>query len=730
MRAEDTVQNFDFSSIPGFIHWLAQPGTHEKMDPSLRLRRILLVTLAVLMSIGGLLWGTMALSVGAHLQSAIPYGYVLITLLNLTVFRLHQNFFVTSQIQLALSLLLPFLFQWSLGGGRSSGAMMLWGILALVGALLVRSGKALYWIISFVFLAALSAVLEPYLRERFTLLNEGQQVFALTLNICVIMMIVFGLMVYFIQKLDYSEYLETLVAKKTLEVRTQLETTRSLLDGLKQAVFSIDKTGTVVAPVSSAARSVLGINIEGRLLDEVIIEGVPSLRGRGPNLNMLIRSVFDFNEEQWLTTEEQLPQIIQYYGPQHEEPISLRLQYSPLWGQQGELDKVIIVAEDITGVLKLERAVEVEKEVSEQRVRMVRELASNSVMELQDYFRKLSIARMDLDGRILSKADPNENIKSMIQVLHRMKGEAQILKLKILADELHRLESFFVSLLGTFLAGKLSYDEVIDQSRSELQKLDLVVELYYELASQLLRVSLVSTPGVPSMLRMDIAVAHWTGLKSFLRKARIAGERVTADVIEEILDNMIGQPIEAVLERFEQVIEETSERIGKKARLVVSADSLKISPLLVAPLKEILLHLIRNSLDHGIESPEDRRKQGKDIVGRIRITASRENDVLNLVFKDDGRGISLDDVTSRAVKTGLISKEEASKLDENQKANLIFFKGLSTKENVTEYSGRGMGMDIVRSVIHSYAGTISLSSRPNEGIEFRIRLPAVESMPT
>jgi hypothetical protein len=223
--------------------------------------------MAILMSFGGLLWGSLSISMGAIWQSSIPFGYVLATVLNFSAFRAHRNFFVTSQIQLSLSLSLPFLFQWSLGGGRASGAVMLWGILALVGALLVRTGKAMLWILAYILLAGLSLVIEPKM-EHFRILNESQQVIALTLNVCLIMGIAFGIMVYFIRKLDYSEHLETLVIQRTLELRDQLETTRSLLNGMKQAVFAIDQAGTVVPPVSAATRKVLGKDIENKPLIE------------------------------------------------------------------------------------------------------------------------------------------------------------------------------------------------------------------------------------------------------------------------------------------------------------------------------------------------------------------------------------------------------------------------------------------------------------------------------
>jgi len=693
------------------------------MDPSTRLRRILLVTLSILMSFGGLLWGTIATSVGAHLQSTIPYGYVVATFLNLSLFRAHRNFFVTSQVQLSLSLLLPFLFQWSLGGGRASGAMMLWGVLALVGAILVRAGRAIVWIISFIILAALSLALEPYLQPRFTLLDEGQQVFALTLNVCIIMAIVFGLMVYFIRKLDYSEYLETLVVQRTREVQTQLETTRSLLNGLKQAVFSIDKTGIVVPPVSAAARKVLGIDIEHRSLVDSVVESVPSLRGRRQSLEDMIKAVFTFDPDQWATVEEQLPRVIQYKGLNFQTEQSLRMHYSPLWGEDGQLNKIIFVAENITDVLQLEKAVELEKKDAERRARAVQEIASNSINELQSFFRKYSSSRQSLETILGSSDRSTETFKVAVQILHRLKGESQILKLNLLAGELHRLESSFVSKKDQWSAQEKTWEELIVLAQYELSTLEQLVRIYYEVASRLLNISLSSESGGPSLLRLDLSVEGLRKLKRTLQNAQVSGPDGLAEQAQRDFDELIGQSLESAVESLGQVVDEVAERSGKKAKLLVSADGVKVSPLLVGSLKEVLLHLVRNSIDHGIEHPEERKRSGKEEVGRIRISASRTSGKLWITLKDDGRGIKTAALIEKAIHQGFLSAEDSVRLDERAKLDLIFMKALSTNERATEYSGRGMGMDIVREILQGLSGSIHVSSKPDEWTEFKIEIP-------
>ncbi len=134
---DPSEQNRKSSSIPTFVQWLAAPAIEASDTSTAQIRKTLLVALALMMSGGGILWGTLAVWAGAEWQSFIPFGYVLITAGNLALLRYHRQFQPTSITQLTASLLLPFAFQWSLGGGLASGAMMLWGILALAGACIV-----------------------------------------------------------------------------------------------------------------------------------------------------------------------------------------------------------------------------------------------------------------------------------------------------------------------------------------------------------------------------------------------------------------------------------------------------------------------------------------------------------------------------------------------------------------------------------------------------------------
>ena len=722
MTPSNGIQVFDFSSIPGFIHWLAKPGADGNIDPSTRLRRVLLITLAILMSFGGILWGTLAISIGAVWQSSIPYGYVFATVLNLSAFRAHRNFFVTSQIQLSLSLSLPFLFQWSLGGGRASGAVMLWGILALVGALLVRTGKAMLWILAYILLAGLSLVIEPEM-EHFRILNESQQVIALTLNVCLIMGIVFGIMVYFIRKLDYSEHLETLVIQRTLALRDQLETTRSLLNGMKQAVFAIDQAGTVVPPVSAATRKVLGKDIENKPLIDSMLEGLPKLQDRRQSLEEMVKTVFLFDQIQWNAMEGQLPGTVQYQAAELPFEQTLKINYSPLWDEKGGLDKILFVAEDVTDLVRLEQRLEKEKSESERQARIIQEIAGNSVNQMRSFFKKAPEALNDIRNLASLPSDAREKLNSAMQILHRLKGDAHLLNLKTIAKQLHASEDAFTNLKQKHSRNPSEMEDFGSISLIEIEFIEASLREHHQVAARLLGISLAPDAGRGRTLHLEAPIEPFERLTKLFEIARSTGTPLELEVIESLTMELTGVPFEENLDRLDTVAQEMAERTGKRLRLTISADGVKISPLIQADVNEALLHILRNCVDHGIESPEDRLLAGKAEQGRIRINAHRDRKGLNVTIKDDGRGVPTEVLARKAVERGLISASDAAKLEHREKLQLIFTASLSSKEQTTEYSGRGMGMDIVKSRIQAIGGTIEVLTHENEGSEFHISLP-------
>jgi two-component system, chemotaxis family, sensor kinase CheA len=182
-------------------------------------------------------------------------------------------------------------------------------------------------------------------------------------------------------------------------------------------------------------------------------------------------------------------------------------------------------------------------------------------------------------------------------------------------------------------------------------------------------------------------------------------------------------PVEQLFRRFPRMVRDVARQCGKEVELVLSGQDTDLDKSILDAIAEPLTHLVRNAISHGVEAPQDRQKAGKPTRGAIRLNAYHQGNQVIVEVSDDGRGIEAERIRGKAIELGLASREEAVRLNEAETLALIFRPGFSTAEEVTEVSGRGVGMDVVQSVLHRLKGTISIETHPGRGTTFRLKLP-------
>ncbi|MGA2102470.1 MAG: chemotaxis protein CheA [Candidatus Sulfotelmatobacter sp.] len=182
-------------------------------------------------------------------------------------------------------------------------------------------------------------------------------------------------------------------------------------------------------------------------------------------------------------------------------------------------------------------------------------------------------------------------------------------------------------------------------------------------------------------------------------------------------------PVEQLFRRFPRMVRDVSRQCGHEVELALSGQDTDLDKGILDAIAEPLTHLVRNAISHGIESPEERRKAGKPAQGTVRLNAYHHGNQVIVEVSDDGRGIDVQKIRAKAIELGLTTPEEASRLTEAETLDFIFRPGFSTAEQVTEVSGRGVGMDVVQSVLHRLKAAISLETRPGQGTTFRLKLP-------
>lgn len=198
---------------------------------------------------------------------------------------------------------------------------------------------------------------------------------------------------------------------------------------------------------------------------------------------------------------------------------------------------------------------------------------------------------------------------------------------------------------------------------------------------------------------------------------------ITTDIQETVMELRMV-PIEQVFNRFPRLVRDLSKTLHKNIELKLTGKETEIDRIVIEEIGDPLIHLLRNSMDHGIETPEERIQKGKPETGIIELSAFNEGDNIIIRISDDGRGIDPEKIKRVALQKGLITNEEAQKMSDSDAIELIFLPGFSSAEVTTDISGRGVGMDVVKSKISSLGGTVHIASKPGEGSEVTICLPS------
>jgi len=197
---------------------------------------------------------------------------------------------------------------------------------------------------------------------------------------------------------------------------------------------------------------------------------------------------------------------------------------------------------------------------------------------------------------------------------------------------------------------------------------------------------------------------------------------ITTELQEGVMKTRM-QPIDNIWNKFPRVVRDLATSCGKRIRVEMEGKETELDKTLIEAIKDPLTHIVRNSADHGIERPEQREAQGKPAEGRLFLRAHHEGGQVNIEISDDGAGIPVDRVKRKAVDRGLITPEQAARMSEREALSLIFLPGLSTAEKVTNVSGRGVGMDVVKTNLEKIGGTVDIQSQPGKGTTLKIKIP-------
>ena len=242
--------------------------------------------------------------------------------------------------------------------------------------------------------------------------------------------------------------------------------------------------------------------------------------------------------------------------------------------------------------------------------------------------------------------------------------------------------------------------------RVDIEKLDTLLNLMGELVINKVRLE-------------QIGITHrLTELTETLEQM----DRVTTD-LQTVVMKVRMVPVGQVFNRFPRMVRDLAKELDKELNLTIEGEETELDRTVIDEIGDPSMHLLRNSLDHGLEHPDEREAKGKPRIGEVGLIARHEGNNVVIMVTDDGKGIDADVIRRKAVEKGMISQEEADSLDDADAVRLIFLPGFSTAEKITDVSGRGVGMDVVRSKIETLGGHVDVETKIDEGSVFKIKLP-------
>lgn len=248
--------------------------------------------------------------------------------------------------------------------------------------------------------------------------------------------------------------------------------------------------------------------------------------------------------------------------------------------------------------------------------------------------------------------------------------------------------------------------------RVDIEKLDVLMNLVSEL--------IIAKNGLVSASHVEGDEAAALN-QSFTEQIEYL-ERVTTNLHESVMKVRM-MPIESVFSRFPRMIRDLNKKLGKKMELYMSGEDTELDRTVIDEIGDPIMHLLRNSADHGLESAEIRKERGKSEVGSIFLDAFQEGNNVVIEVRDDGNGIDTEKVKAKAVEKGTITQEQADVMTDKEAIDLLFRPSFSTAEKVTDVSGRGVGLDVVKSKIEALGGDVEVKTKYGEGSTFSIRLP-------
>ena len=485
----------------------------------------------------------------------------------------------------------------------------------------------------------------------------------------------------------YSKNLESLVAERTSQISELNQTMMALLNSLNQGFLIFNEQGDCLSVYSKTCETIFATIPAQQKIWEVL----KIAPGKVEGIKRWMSTIFS----EMLPFEDLAPLGPDYFS--HPQNKIIKLEYFPLRNQDKKITGVVLMATDITDLVSAQKQAEIEKS----KVQQILQIVQNK-NHLHRFYNEISSWFSLLDEQIQSN---NTDLELIKRALHTIKGNASLYSIKGLVESAHHAEEELNTSSSLNMAVFLK--KILLQLRAEFA-------IFSEQVTQLFGGQINSNAKSIEVLESDLflfadAVKYWT-----------RGQWL-ANLIE---DKYFAQKIHSLFQPFHQIIQQTAQQLNKEVLpLSITGDNITLHNIDLSNLFSTLVHCFRNSVDHGLETPEDREKSGKEKTGLIQVHTSlieiEQNTFISLQIHDDGAGISPKKIREKLARNGITTQNET----DEEVIQHIFNPSFSTKSEITEISGRGVGLDAVKEAVEKLGGNVVVKSTVGKGTCFDFQIP-------
>lgn len=451
-----------------------------------------------------------------------------------------------------------------------------------------------------------------------------------------------------------------------------------LVDNMEQALFAVSADKLIQGPVSNYTGRLLGENLIGTNVIETLYKDIPrdsELMGR---INTALSTVFGEDSLQWDLMSDNFPRKIDYQTGNSTRTFSIK--YSPVLDKNENVEKIAFVVDDITELELLE------KELAEKRKEaiLIQELLGCEKSSLASFFEHAQT--------LLDEVHP-QDANLLARHLHTIKGNARLLGLFSISESFHQIETDFLNQKGDLAA-------ITQNSKETLGRYLKFVENFLG-------------GGLSSPDAQQIPLEYIEMLRNAVEHMNAKIQKADYENLKLLVNKLSEVPFSKTLSVYAKMAAELGQKLAKAVQVTIHcSNGVSVPKKLDNLLRDCMTHIVRNAVDHGIDSE-----------GTISITANEDAQNLTVVIADNGRGIDPNVIAQTAVKRGVVSQQSVQAMTDDEKRMLILLPGFSTKDQATDVSGRGVGMDVVKTNIESVGGALKLDSIVGRGSTFTLVVP-------